>query len=229
MSITNFTYQQWLASGKCSLQTLSSSADEFIENFSEQVHKLKKHSFTAKAQASFLKNQKATLGNDEIIILLDFTENYSYVLQDEVQSFHWNNNQCTLHPVVVYYKSPDTENLCSKSICVVSDDKEHDVAFVYEVQVFIASFVKAILPSVCKITYYSDGSASQYKNYKNFVNLCLHKSDFNFKARWMFFATSHGKSPCDGIGGTVKRLVRRESLQHPYSYQIAEIDAFFKY
>ena len=28
-----------------------------------------------------------------------------------------------------------------------------------------------------------------------------------------FFATSHGKSPCDGIGGTVKRLVARASLQ----------------
>ena len=76
MSISNLTNQQWPASGKCSLQTLSSSADEFIENFSEQVHKLKKHSFTAKAQASFLKNQKATQGNDEIIILLAFAENF---------------------------------------------------------------------------------------------------------------------------------------------------------
>ena len=28
-----------------------------------------------------------------------------------------------------------------------------------------------------------------------------------------FFATSHGKSPCDGIGGTIKHLVARASLQ----------------
>jgi hypothetical protein len=28
-----------------------------------------------------------------------------------------------------------------------------------------------------------------------------------------FFATSHGKGPCDGIGGTIKRLARRKSLQ----------------
>ena len=33
------------------------------------------------------------------------------------------------------------------------------------------------------------------------------------KAEWHFFATSHGKSPCDGVGGTIKRLVARASLQ----------------
>lgn len=30
---------------------------------------------------------------------------------------------------------------------------------------------------------------------------------------WNFFGTSHGKNACDGIGGMVKRAVRKESLQ----------------
>ena len=30
---------------------------------------------------------------------------------------------------------------------------------------------------------------------------------------WIFFATSHGKSPCDGIGGTLKRVAYQESLK----------------
>ena len=34
-----------------------------------------------------------------------------------------------------------------------------------------------------------------------------------------FFATSHGKGPCDGIGGTVKRLARRASLQTEITIQ----------
>ena len=29
---------------------------------------------------------------------------------------------------------------------------------------------------------------------------------------WNFFATSHGKSACDGAGGTVKQLVTNASL-----------------
>lgn len=32
-------------------------------------------------------------------------------------------------------------------------------------------------------------------------------------AEWHFFATSHGKGPCDGLGGTLKRIARRTSLQ----------------
>ncbi len=31
---------------------------------------------------------------------------------------------------------------------------------------------------------------------------------------WHFFATSHGKGVCDGIGGTIKRLAARASLQN---------------
>lgn len=52
----------------------------------------------------------------------------------------------------------------------------------------------------------------QYKNKKNFTNLVYHIDDFKVKPEWHFFATSHGKGPCDGLGGTIKRLVARSSL-----------------
>ena len=81
-------------------------------------------------------------------------------------------------------------------------------------------------PSVKKILYWSDGAASQYKNYKNFTNLSFHEIDFGgICAEWHFFATSHGKSRCDGIGGTVKRLVTRASLQAPTANQILTAEA----
>ena len=68
-----------------------------------------------------------------------------------------------------------------------------------------------------QIYYFSDGAASQYKNRKNFLNLCYHHTDFGIAAEWHFSATSHGKGACDGVGGTVKRLAARASLQ---SHQI---------
>ena len=77
------------------------------------------------------------------------------------------------------------------------------------------------------VEYFSDGCAVQYKNHKNFLNLCLHEEDFNWKGNWTFFATSHGKSQCDGIGGTVKRLTARESLQRPFSDQIPDVPSMF--
>ena len=44
-----------------------------------------------------------------------------------------------------------------------------------------------------------------------------------------FFATSHGKSPCDGIGGTVKRLAARASLQAPVDNQFLTPIELFKW
>ena len=41
--------------------------------------------------------------------------------------------------------------------------------------------------------------------------------------------TSHGKSPCDGIGGTVKRLVARASLQRPYDKQLLPAQEVFTF
>ena len=43
---------------------------------------------------------------------------------------------------------------------------------------------------------------------------------FGISAEWHFSATLHGKGSCDGLGGTVKRLGARASLQRPYNDQI---------
>ena len=79
------------------------------------------------------------------------------------------------------------------------------------------------------IHYFSDGCAAQYKNCKQFVNLCHHLTDFSIDCMWNFFATSHGKSPCDRIGGTVKRLTARGSLQCPISSQIVSAKTMFEF
>ena len=43
------------------------------------------------------------------------------------------------------------------------------------------------------------------------------------------FASSLGKSVCDGIGGTVKRLTARASLQRTHSNQILTVSAMLKF
>ena len=68
-----------------------------------------------------------------------------------------------------------------------------------------------------KIIYVSDGCAAQYKNRKNFINLCYHMDDFGVPAEWHFFATSHGKTAADGVAGTLKRLATKASLQNPHN------------
>ena len=77
----------------------------------------------------------------------------------------------------------------------------------------LKKFISDTSHKISKIYYFTDGAASQYKNYKNICNLLYHCDNFGLDAEWHFFATSHGKNACDGIGGTVKRGASNASLR----------------
>ena len=217
--IDNITYRQWITVDRSTLETANKTSDEFVEAFCDKLKALIPHSFIATQQASFYNECKATLKPGELLVLADFSENYSFVLQDASQGFHWNNAQATVHPFVVYYKHLGEER--HLSYVVISDCLHHDTVAVYLFQKALIAFLKRVLPCYPKkIIYFSDGAASQYKNRKNFINLCNHEADFGIKAEWHFSATSHGKGASDGVGGTVKRLAARASLQRPYDQQI---------
>ena len=53
--------------------------------------------------------------------------------------------------------------------------------------------------------------------------------DFGLECEWHFFATSHRKGSCDGIGGTVKRSVAKASLHSVYQQQILTAEEMFDY
>ena len=95
-------------------------------------------------------------------------------------------------------------------------------SFVHRVQKILINYMKINYPHIIMLFYFSDEYAGQYKNHKNFISLCHHRDDFGLDAQWIFFATSHGKSPCDGVGGFVKRHVAKRSLQHPLNNQILD-------
>ena len=59
------------------------------------------------------------------------------------------------------------------------------------------------------------------------MNLFFHHHDRGgITADWNFFGTSHGKNICDGIGGTVKRLLTKASLQGNMLNSLEEIYQF---
>ncbi|XP_065063917.1 uncharacterized protein LOC135690326 [Rhopilema esculentum] len=223
------TFQQWTTVDRAELVSQTLPVPDFIDKLCCQLDQITSHSFIAKSQASYLKRLEETLNKDKVIVLLDFAENFQFVIQDEVQGYHWNQKQCTLHPVVIYYKE-NNGVIGSTSLCFLSDDLEHDVHFVYNVLKGTAHHIREMISMDIKVVhYFSDGCAGQYKNCKNFLNLCHHKEDFTISCEWNFFATSHGKSPCDGIRGTVKRLAAQVSLQRPMKNQIISVEALFQF
>jgi hypothetical protein len=222
--VDNIDFSQWDSTDRATLRTYTSPVEEFVDLLVEKIDDLTTHSFISKSQARYLKKRKEDLDGETCLLLLDFAENYHFIVQDEVQGYHWNKEQCTLHPVVIYYKNAANE-LVHDSLCIISDDLTHDTNFVHQLQKLVCKYVMEHLPQIKRFEYWSDGCAGQYKNYKNFMNLCRHNDDFGYEALWSFFATSHGKSPCDGIGGTVKRKMARASLQRPVNNQILTFKA----
>ena len=221
-------FSQWVSTDRTQLIKSTTILDDFIDDLTNKVERLIPHSFIAKSQSLFLKNLKENLQLNTAIILIDFSENYAFVVQDEAQGYHWTSESCTLHSVLVHYKNAEGMKMVS-SHCVISDDLKHDVSMIYKTQEKVLKFIQENLPHIEEIHYFSDGCAAQYKNKYNFLNLCHHEKDFNLKAVWSFFATSHGKSECDGIGGTVKRLARKESLQRHLDNQIISPKTFFDF
>lgn len=184
--------------------------------------KLLVHDFLAKKQSCFLNDRKKSLKNGEVLATGDFSENYSFIVQNSVQDYYWTNHQATLHPWVCYYVD-DNGQLQHISIIMISDHMKHDSTTVYTFQNYLLRILKEKIPFLQKVIYMSDGAGSQYKNKHNFENLCLHEKDFGVPAEWHFFATSHGKGACDGIGGTFKRAAAKASLQRPLTNQIVSV------
>ena len=91
--------------------------------------------------------------------------------------------------------------------------------FIKVIEIIILD-LKVKLPNLSFIHFFTDGCAGQYKNRKNMFNLCQLEFEFAIKGEWHFFLTSHRKSPCDGIGGTIKRLTTIESLKKTINNQI---------
>ena len=50
------------------------------------------------------RKESLSLQPGEIVVVGDFSENYSFVLQDAAQGFHWNNAQATLHSCLLLQK-----------------------------------------------------------------------------------------------------------------------------
>ena len=115
----------------------------------------------------YLKKLKSEIDSSTVLFLGDFAKNYQYVIQDEVQGFHWNNSQCILHPFVTYYQKND--KLKNIPYCVISDDRKHNVALVYEVQKAILADLKCKLPELSKLFILMMGALDSKKIGKIFI------------------------------------------------------------
>ena len=148
---------------------------------------LRKHSFITNNQTQAYKDYQANLNPGEVLVHGDFAQNYSFSVQNAIQSYHWSSGTCTIHPFVCYYKDENNKVKHINFVCI-SENKSHDTIAVHLFQTRLIRYLKTKIENLSKVIYFSDGCAGQYKNRKNFINLCYHETDFDgIRAEWHFF------------------------------------------
>uniref|UniRef100_A0ABD2WZ08 Uncharacterized protein n=1 Tax=Trichogramma kaykai TaxID=54128 RepID=A0ABD2WZ08_9HYME len=69
-----------------------------------------------------------------------------------------------------------------------------------------------------------------YQIRNHLANIFFHEKDFGIAVKsYNFFATSHGKSPCDALGGTVKRMVMQHCIRFFPQDQITNAHEMYEY
>ncbi len=225
--IEQMTYMQWCSQDNHELKSVEQDVGDFIKILADATFELIPHSRAAKQQNAFFNSIKGNLTVGEFCAVLDFSENFSFALQDEVQARYYHRNQATLHVAHVYYA--EGEEIKSFSFVGISEVGKHDHTAVHIMVKNLVRHLKSKFDLVSKITYMSDGAPSQYKNRFNFRNLAMHIEDFDVQAEWHFFPSCHGKNACDGVGGTIKRLAYYENLRSDMQNQLKTAEELYNW
>lgn len=199
---------QWeIVNQKMVKLTQTGSLKECHTKLGVQLRYFLRHMFIKRQQSEFFEEAKKNATRNSVVIQLDFAENHGIKYQHEIQSAHWSNQQVTIFTVYVW-KGEGT----GQGYAFISDELEHNkyAVFTFFDRLFLE--LQQSNPNLKELAFFSDGAASQFKQRFLFVNLSLMEQDYGLKVSWHFFATSHGKGVVDGIGGTLKRAVWRESM-----------------
>ena len=151
--IVSYIYWSDKGSGFTSLTDRHAPCHGFIEKLILKIDDLTRHHHTANTQVKYLRKLIKDLSLNDIILLLDFAENYSFVYQDSVQGFQWNNNQATVHPFTLYEKDINGSLNC-RSLYIIINERSHGAHTVHIFITKIIEHIKQIIPNAVKIPYF---------------------------------------------------------------------------
>jgi len=82
MGIDEIQCSQWTATDSSNLEAFVKAVEDFLEVCVEKLETLKPHDFIPKQEASYLNSVKENLLPGEVLVIGEFSENYSCVVQD---------------------------------------------------------------------------------------------------------------------------------------------------
>jgi hypothetical protein len=130
-----------------------------FQEFKDQVPSFARHHFIKQRSAAYSQNLKALASPKNIVLQIDFAENFTCKFQDEIQSAHWRQNQITVFTACIWNGSDKP-----LSYVVVSDNDKHDKHAVVAYMVQLLRTYQLDSPAMVELNVVSDGPSSQMKN-----------------------------------------------------------------
>jgi hypothetical protein len=161
----------------------------------------------------------ASFSDDTMVSVIDYAENYSFEVQNEVQSMHWHSYQVTIlvHIMCVRNPHPNPDDESTQNIMTyhfyISDDKLHDSYFVQNcLQLYWDSVVESgFIPRNHWI--WSDGCSGQFKSHVPWFFVARYSEVIGgCNCMWSFIGSGHGKGPHDGAGAVLKQYIQTAQL-----------------
>jgi len=209
--------------GKVKKVNLTASHYELVDMFNAEIKVLKKHIFVKREQNKFYNNVKDNLEENEVLIHVDYSENYSNKDQQEIQSAYFGHDTFSLFTACCYFRGDNGETV-SKNITVTSNATDHSrIAAHTCIMKVIEELSKTV--KITKIHVWSDGCSAQFRS--RFVFFLISRIDKKYEVNWFYNERHHGKGPMDGVGGTMKNKVFRDVKSG--KVQINDAESFAEY
>ena len=183
--------------------------DDIIDVFNHHLRTLKRHIYVKRIQNAKLNSLKANLKNNEVLIQVDYSENYVNKSQHQIQSAYFRQQSFSIFTACCYLNIEGL--LVNENVTITSEASNHSRIAALSCWLRILSFIQEKYPSLQKslvLHIWSDGCAGQFR--LRFVFSLLTQFAVNHKLFWYYNERHHGKCPMDGISGTIKHRVFRD-------------------
>ncbi|XP_045207653.2 uncharacterized protein LOC123559695 [Mercenaria mercenaria] len=180
----------------------------FLKELVDEVVPYSLHIHVASWQHNQFNQLVKDVPHNWVVFCMENSENYQCLYQDEAQSAHWSHDQATLFSIVAYSKCPACKEIMHESLVFVSDEKQHDSHAVHHyVTLANQHLLETRGLTIEREIHFSDGASSQFKSKTPFADVAHSVDDYGFPCEKHFFGSRHGKGPCDGEFGVLKRSV----------------------
>ena len=175
-------------------EQMQSTGKDIVQYLKSKFIKLKTHFYTKRLQSAKYSHMTKNIAEGEILIHVDYSENFKNKQQEEVKTAFYGQQQFSLYTACVYYynknHTSNEDKIKVKNFVHIPSINDHTCEVSYVLNKYILKQMKDIV-SFQKVSFWSDGCTSQFRSQFAFQLLTCFDKDLSLD--WHFFLISSWK------------------------------------